>query len=42
MDPVFEEGLNLIQNDVVRYVIDYLKTGSFNQPNNKKFIEAYS
>jgi len=42
MDPVFEEGVNLIQNDVVRYVIDYLKTGNFNQPNNKKFIEAYS
>lgn len=42
MDTAFKEGIKLINNDFVRYVIDYLKTGKFNQPTNKKFIEAYS
>ena len=42
MDPVLKQGIDLIRNDFVSYVIEYLKTGKFNQPGNKKFIEAYS
>jgi len=42
MDSILQAGVNLIQNDFVKYVIEYLKTGHFNQPNNRKFIEAYS
>ncbi len=42
MDSVLKAGIELIQNDFIRYVIEYLKTGNFNQPNNRKFIEAYS
>jgi len=42
MDPVLKAGIDLIRNDFVKYVTEYLITGKFNQPGNRKFIEAYS
>ena len=42
MDPRLKEGIDKIQNDFIRYIIEYLKTGVFNQPNVKKTMEAYS
>lgn len=42
MDAIVRDGINMIQNDFVKNVIEYLNTGVFNQPNTKKTIEAYS
>jgi hypothetical protein len=42
MDANLREGISFIENDFIKYVIEYLKTGVFNKPNNKKTIEAYS
>ena len=42
MDANLREGIAFIENDFIKYVLEYLKTGVFNKPNNKKTIEAYS
>ncbi len=42
MDPILKAGIDLIQSECVKYVIEYLKTGHFNKPDNKKLVEAYS
>ena len=42
MDSILKAGIDLIQNGYVQYVIEYLKTGHFNQPNNAKFVVTYS
>ena len=42
MDPVLKGGINLIQQDYINHVIEYLKTGSFNPPSTTHFLTAYA
>lgn len=42
MEKKLQEGVDTIKKDYVDNVIEYLKTGVFNQPSNKKFMGAYS
>jgi len=42
MEGSFEAGVALIDNDYIKHVLEYLKTGIFNKPNNATFMTAYT
>jgi hypothetical protein len=42
MEAKLIEGIKMIHEEFITNVIEYLKTGIFNQPKLKKTMDAYS